>query len=125
MSDKMNRRKVTVMLHRITLCCEHICVSEEREGHANVINPENSYYWRLDIKSLIVSSFIQSLLTSGFTWKIFALYLSPATAVQVNYVPVSVMITAFKKECVKRPLEGFGVLVPSKEQENGLKTLGK
>ncbi|KAI0523066.1 hypothetical protein KFK09_005456 [Dendrobium nobile] len=43
---------------------------------------------------------------------------------KVNYVPVSVMITAFKKECVKRPLEGFGVLVPSKEQENGLKTLG-
>ncbi len=39
-------------------------------------------------------------------------------------MPVSVIITTFKKENVKRPLEGFGVLVPSKEQENGLKTLG-
>nr|CAD1837109.1 unnamed protein product [Ananas comosus var. bracteatus] len=43
---------------------------------------------------------------------------------KVNYLPLSVLITAFKKENVRRPLEGFGVLVPSKEQENGLKTLG-
>ncbi|KAF2316454.1 hypothetical protein GH714_041795 [Hevea brasiliensis] len=43
---------------------------------------------------------------------------------EVSYMPVSVIITTFKKENVKRPLEGFGVLVPSKEQENGLKTLG-
>ncbi|OAY29614.1 protoporphyrinogen oxidase 2 [Manihot esculenta] len=43
---------------------------------------------------------------------------------EVSYVPLSVIITTFKKENVKRPLEGFGVLVPSKEQENGLKTLG-
>ncbi|KAL2320270.1 hypothetical protein Fmac_029239 [Flemingia macrophylla] len=43
---------------------------------------------------------------------------------EITYVPLSVMITTFKKENVKRPLEGFGVLVPSKEQQNGLKTLG-
>ncbi|KAF3435205.1 hypothetical protein FNV43_RR22292 [Rhamnella rubrinervis] len=43
---------------------------------------------------------------------------------EVNYMPLSVLITTFKKENVKRPLEGFGVLVPSKEQQNGLKTLG-
>lgn len=39
-------------------------------------------------------------------------------------MPLSVIITTFKKENVKKPLEGFGVLVPSKEQQNGLKTLG-
>lgn len=44
--------------------------------------------------------------------------------IQVIYVPLSVIITTFKKENVRRPLEGFGVLVPSKEQQNGLKTLG-
>ncbi|KAK9120036.1 hypothetical protein Scep_018129 [Stephania cephalantha] len=43
---------------------------------------------------------------------------------EVNYVPLSVIITTFKKENVKRPLAGFGVLVPSKEQQNSLKTLG-
>ncbi|KAL5581320.1 hypothetical protein UlMin_013762 [Ulmus minor] len=43
---------------------------------------------------------------------------------EVTYMPLSVIITTFKKENVKRPLEGFGVLVPSKEQQNGLKTLG-
>ncbi|XP_022774276.1 protoporphyrinogen oxidase, chloroplastic/mitochondrial isoform X2 [Durio zibethinus] len=43
---------------------------------------------------------------------------------EVSYMPVSVIITTFKKENVKRPLEGFGVLVPSNEQQNGLKTLG-
>ncbi|KVH92777.1 Amine oxidase [Cynara cardunculus var. scolymus] len=43
---------------------------------------------------------------------------------EVSYMPVSVIISTFKKENVKRPLEGFGVLVPAKEQENGLKTLG-
>ncbi|OIW02997.1 hypothetical protein TanjilG_13634 [Lupinus angustifolius] len=43
---------------------------------------------------------------------------------QVTYLPLSVIITTFKKENVKRPLEGFGVLVPSKEQQNGFKTLG-
>ncbi|TQD98091.1 hypothetical protein C1H46_016213 [Malus baccata] len=43
---------------------------------------------------------------------------------EVTYIPLSVIITTFKKEDVKRPLEGFGVLVPSKEQKNGLKTLG-
>ncbi|KAM3761212.1 hypothetical protein ACB098_01G250900 [Castanea mollissima] len=43
---------------------------------------------------------------------------------EVTYMPLSVLITTFKKENVKRPLEGFGVLVPSKEQQNGLKTLG-
>ncbi|CAL1391490.1 unnamed protein product [Linum trigynum] len=43
---------------------------------------------------------------------------------KVQYMPLSVLITTFKKENVRRPLEGFGVLVPSKEQQNGLKTLG-
>ncbi|XP_073143017.1 protoporphyrinogen oxidase, mitochondrial [Henckelia pumila] len=43
---------------------------------------------------------------------------------EVSYIPISVIITTFKRENVKQPLEGFGVLVPSKEQENGLKTLG-
>ncbi|XP_073286877.1 protoporphyrinogen oxidase, mitochondrial-like [Primulina huaijiensis] len=43
---------------------------------------------------------------------------------EVSYIPISVIITTFKREYVKRPLEGFGVLVPSKEQDNGLKTLG-
>ncbi|CAL5368499.1 unnamed protein product [Camellia sinensis] len=43
---------------------------------------------------------------------------------EVSYLPLSVIITTFKKENVRRPLEGFGVLVPAKEQQNGLKTLG-
>ncbi|KAF3337927.1 protoporphyrinogen oxidase [Carex littledalei] len=43
---------------------------------------------------------------------------------KVSYLPLSLLVTAFKKEDVQRPLEGFGVLVPSKEQEDGLKTLG-
>lgn len=43
---------------------------------------------------------------------------------EVSYMPVSVVISTFKKENVKRAVEGFGVLVPGKEQENGLKTLG-
>lgn len=43
---------------------------------------------------------------------------------QVAYLPLSVMITTFRKENVKRPLEGFGVLVPSLEQQNGLRTIG-
>uniref|UniRef100_A0A1D1XXQ4 Protoporphyrinogen oxidase, mitochondrial n=1 Tax=Anthurium amnicola TaxID=1678845 RepID=A0A1D1XXQ4_9ARAE len=43
---------------------------------------------------------------------------------QVTYLPLSVLVTSFSKDSVKRPLEGFGVLVPSKEQEGGLKTLG-
>lgn len=43
---------------------------------------------------------------------------------EVSCLPLSVIITAFKKTNVKRPLEGFGVLVPSNEQHNGLKTLG-
>lgn len=43
---------------------------------------------------------------------------------QIMYLPVSVIITTFKKENVKRPLEGFGVLVPSNEQQNGFKSLG-
>ncbi|XP_038884133.1 protoporphyrinogen oxidase 2 isoform X2 [Benincasa hispida] len=43
---------------------------------------------------------------------------------EVAYMPLSVMITTFRKESVKRPLEGFGVLVPSLEQQNGLRTLG-
>ncbi|XVF57840.1 hypothetical protein PTKIN_Ptkin07bG0014900 [Pterospermum kingtungense] len=52
--------------------------------------------------------------------KLFPLNFIP----EVNYMPLSVIITTFKKENVKKPLEGFGVLVPSKEQQNGLKTLG-
>ncbi|KAF8378120.1 hypothetical protein HHK36_029457 [Tetracentron sinense] len=43
---------------------------------------------------------------------------------EVSYLPLSVLITSFKKDNVKRPLEGFGVLIPSKEQHNGFKTLG-
>ncbi|KAM7509807.1 hypothetical protein LguiB_008682 [Lonicera macranthoides] len=43
---------------------------------------------------------------------------------EVSYMPLSVIITTFKKENIKQPLEGFGVLIPSKEQQNGLKTLG-
>ncbi|KAG9447151.1 hypothetical protein H6P81_013279 [Aristolochia fimbriata] len=43
---------------------------------------------------------------------------------KVTYVPLSVIITSFEKEKVKNPLEGFGVLIPSQEQRNGLNTLG-
>ncbi|KAG5527069.1 hypothetical protein RHGRI_028108 [Rhododendron griersonianum] len=43
---------------------------------------------------------------------------------EVSYLPLSVIITTFKKDSVRRPLQGFGVLVPSKEQQNGFKTLG-
>ncbi|AED92001.1 Protoporphyrinogen oxidase 2, chloroplastic/mitochondrial [Arabidopsis thaliana] len=43
---------------------------------------------------------------------------------EINYMPLSVLITTFTKEKVKRPLEGFGVLIPSKEQKHGFKTLG-
>ncbi|KAJ0830303.1 putative protoporphyrinogen oxidase [Helianthus annuus] len=43
---------------------------------------------------------------------------------EVGYMPISVIISTFKKENVKQPLEGFGVLVPDKEQKNGLRTLG-
>ncbi|VVB14434.1 unnamed protein product [Arabis nemorensis] len=43
---------------------------------------------------------------------------------EINYMPLSVVITTFIKEKVKRPLEGFGVLIPSKEQKHGFKTLG-
>lgn len=55
---------------------------------------------------------------------LIVLVLSLPLLFQVTYVPLSVLITTFKKENVKRPLEGFGVLVPSVEQQNGLKTLG-
>lgn len=44
--------------------------------------------------------------------------------IQVIYQPLSVLVMAFKKQDVKHPLDGFGVLVPSKEQVNGLQTLG-
>lgn len=44
---------------------------------------------------------------------------------QVVYQPVSVVVTAFHKDDVKRPLDGFGVLIPSKEQGNNFGTLGK
>ncbi|XP_010453540.1 PREDICTED: protoporphyrinogen oxidase 2, chloroplastic/mitochondrial [Camelina sativa] len=43
---------------------------------------------------------------------------------EIKYMPLSVIITTFTKEKVKRPLEGFGVLIPSKEQMHGFKTLG-
>lgn len=43
---------------------------------------------------------------------------------KVTYLPMSIIITAFKKQDVKHPLEGFGVLVPSKEEKNGFQTLG-
>ncbi|KAG2710573.1 hypothetical protein I3843_04G033400 [Carya illinoinensis] len=56
----------------------------------------------------------------GKRGKFFPLDILP----EVTYMPLSVIITTFKKENVKRPLEGFGALVPSKEQQNGLKTLG-
>ncbi|XP_024012509.1 protoporphyrinogen oxidase 2, chloroplastic/mitochondrial isoform X1 [Eutrema salsugineum] len=43
---------------------------------------------------------------------------------EIKYMPLSVIITTFTKEKVKRPLEGFGVLIPSKEEKHGFKTLG-
>ncbi|KAJ0243487.1 Protoporphyrinogen oxidase 2 [Hirschfeldia incana] len=43
---------------------------------------------------------------------------------EISYMPLSVIITTFTKEKVKRPLEGFGVLIPTKEQKHGFKTLG-
>lgn len=43
---------------------------------------------------------------------------------KVTYQPLSVLVMAFKREDVKHPLDGFGVLIPSKEQVNGFQTLG-
>ncbi|XP_057823982.1 protoporphyrinogen oxidase, mitochondrial isoform X2 [Cryptomeria japonica] len=47
-----------------------------------------------------------------------------AVIMTVTYLPISVIITTFKKQDVQRPLEGFGILVPSKEEKNGFQTLG-
>ncbi|GBG64397.1 hypothetical protein CBR_g44281 [Chara braunii] len=41
---------------------------------------------------------------------------------QVKYAALSVIVQAFRLEDIKRPLPGFGVLVPSKEQD--FRTLG-
>jgi len=63
---------------------------------------------------------VQLLPLSTFHFFIFLLVM------QVDYLPLSLMVTAFKKEDVKKPLEGFGVLIPYKEQQkHGLKTLGR
>jgi protoporphyrinogen oxidase len=80
-------------------------------GHvkAFTICKENILKLLRHAKENIISSHISSFLT-----------------MQVDYVPLSLMVTAFKKEDVKRPLEGFGVLIPYKEQQkHGLKTLGR
>ena len=43
----------------------------------------------------------------------------------VVYQPMSMIINAFKTEHVQRPLPGFGVLVPSKEQRvGGIRSIG-
>ncbi|XP_047945921.1 protoporphyrinogen oxidase, mitochondrial isoform X1 [Salvia hispanica] len=92
-----------------------------------------------DIKQLKITKrgnpflldFIPELVTGSS--RAYLLYLLPSMEIgvhmplhyeQVNYLPMSVIITTFKRENVKRPLEGFGVLIPSKEQQNGLRTLG-
>jgi oxygen-dependent protoporphyrinogen oxidase len=43
---------------------------------------------------------------------------------QVVYQPMSVLVMAFETDRVKQALEGFGILVPRKEQANGFQTLG-
>ncbi|OMP05582.1 putative amine oxidase, partial [Corchorus olitorius] len=82
--------------------------------------------WSLSLMLLTVTSILKAPLANAKEMKItkggklFPLNFIP----EVSYMPLSVIITTFKKENVKKPLEGFGVLVPSKEQQNGLKTLG-
>jgi hypothetical protein len=44
---------------------------------------------------------------------------------QVVYQPMSVLVMAFETDRVKQALEGFGILVPRKEQANGFQTLGR
>lgn len=44
---------------------------------------------------------------------------------QVVYQPMSVLVMAFETDRVKKALEGFGILVPRKEQANGFQTLGR
>jgi len=36
---------------------------------------------------------------------------------EVPYLPMSIIITAFKKQGVKRPPKGLGILVPSTEEK--------
>eukprot|EP00249_Psilotum_nudum_P010281 c22447_g1_i1 orf=364-1857(-) len=43
---------------------------------------------------------------------------------KVIYQPLSILVMAFETKDIKRPLQGFGVLIPSKEQANGFQTLG-
>lgn len=71
---------------------------------------------------MLLTKSLMNLETVVISIHFYALFNSPT--VQVNYLPLSVLVTSFNKQNVKRPLEGFGVLVPSREQENGLKTLG-
>lgn len=77
---------------------------------------------RLSVDAVIMTAPLSNVKEMKITKRgtLFPLDILP----EVTYMPVSVLITTFKKENVKRPLEGFGVLVPSKEQQNGLKTLG-
>jgi hypothetical protein len=80
--------------------------------------------WTLLFLQAIILQFyhheMQPVSLSTFHFLVFLLIM------QVNYLPLSLMVTAFKKEDVKKPLEGFGVLIPYKEQQkHGLKTLGR
>jgi len=42
---------------------------------------------------------------------------------KAGYPPLSILMTGFKKEHVRHPLDGFGFLVPAKEERNILGTL--
>ncbi|XP_074301990.1 protoporphyrinogen oxidase 2-like [Silene latifolia] len=109
----------------LKLKCKVLSLSYSHEGHSN-----NWSLSCLSNKSIEERPFDAVVVTAPLTnvkdMKIlkggspFSLDFVP----EVDYLPVSIIVTAFKKVNVERPLEGFGVLIPSKEQEKGLKTLG-
>ncbi|VFQ97530.1 unnamed protein product [Cuscuta campestris] len=85
-------------------------------------SPHRKHSVKESFDAVVMTAPLSDVKTMNFTQKgaPFLLNFLP----EVDYVPLSIMITTFKRENVKRPLEGFGVLVPSKEEQNGLKTIG-
>lgn len=111
--------KLSSQVLELSSCHKENCLGSWLVSYAS---PNRKHSVKESFDAVVMTAPLSDVKTMNFTKKgtPFSLNFLP----EVDYVPLSIMITTFKRENVKRPLEGFGVLVPSKEEQNGLKTLG-
>jgi oxygen-dependent protoporphyrinogen oxidase len=113
LTDALARR-----LAQVELATEAVGVAPGRRSHVVSVRRGNA---QRDLRAravvLAVPAYVAAQLVTPF------LPAAGAALAAISYPPVAVVVCAYRRDAIRHPLDGFGVLMPQRESRNTLGTI--